>query len=361
MADSPFDRLCERLGEDFPAIRDARQKSSEACARLRGLARNGGVTENHAVVTPPDTTLVVFGSLARGDFTAASDTDWTLLIDSPADPHHRSCAHEFDQRVAGAGFTKPGPAGVFGSMSFSHDLVHKIGGEHDSNTNLTQRVLLLFESASIARPEVHMRVVRNVLRRYIDYERSFLADTGRKYKVPRFLLNDLVRFWRTMAVDYVCKRWERGDEGWALRNMKLRFSRKLLFVSGLLTCFSCYLDKVVPREERFFRDQQEAARQVLGHMAGKLMAPLEVLSDVLANRTREETALRVLRAYDCFTEAMGDDRREHLASLSPEASYADVVFNELRTHSHDFNAGLTAMFHDDDRDLAELMRKYGAF
>ena len=42
------------------------------------------------------------------------------------------------------------------------------------------------------------------------------------YRPPRFLLNDVIRYWRTICVDYVGK--ERGGAGekWALRNLKLR-------------------------------------------------------------------------------------------------------------------------------------------
>src|SRR6185295_11361298 len=92
---------------------------------------------------PSDTSIVVFGSLARGEYTEGSDVDWTLLIDGQADEGHYAQAQAIGRLLEGSGFHQPGPTGVFGNFAFSHPILHQIGGQDDINKNTTQRILLL--------------------------------------------------------------------------------------------------------------------------------------------------------------------------------------------------------------------------
>lgn len=97
----------------------------------------------------PDVGIVVFGSLGRGEWTSGSDVDWTIIVDGRAAPEHRQLAHDFRSLVDRLGLNQPNATGAFGDLTFSHELVHQIGGDADSNPNLTQRMLLLLESRSL--------------------------------------------------------------------------------------------------------------------------------------------------------------------------------------------------------------------
>ena len=96
-----------------------------------------------------DTTVMLFGSIAREEMTLGSDTDWILLVDGQAFPEHEDQTRDVACTLKKNGFGEPGRSGVFGCMVASHSMVHKIGGEDDTNSNTTRRVLLLFESFPI--------------------------------------------------------------------------------------------------------------------------------------------------------------------------------------------------------------------
>jgi hypothetical protein len=310
-----------------------------------------------------DWSIVAFGSIARNEWTTGSDLDWTLLIDGMARTGHFGMTQDIAHRLQLAKFKRPGPTGVFGNMAFSHDIIHRIGGENDTNRNTTQRILLLLESTVIGgRAAAHERVIRGILERYLEEDTSFLTPGSQKYKVPRFLLNDIVRFWRTMAVDFASKQRERAGEGWGLRNTKLRMSRKLIFISGLLICFSCYLN---PSTEIKTADlgAGQPVHPLINHLlpyVGK--TPLEILADALISYGAAPKLSRaIFDSYDQFLTLLDSSKtRKHLEKLKSSDARNDKTFGIVRKISKRFDDALTEFFLDNPK-LAPLTRKYGVF
>jgi len=254
---------------------------------------------------------------------------------------------------------EPGRTGIFGNLIFSHELVHQIGGENDPNSNITRRLLLLLESRTIGSADAYSRVIRVILERYFDQDSNLFDANKKHFRVPRFLLNDIVRFWRTMAVDFAGKQRERAGEGWALRNIKLRMSRKLIFATGLLMCFSCYTK--LPA----VTDGSEKSNDILIKHVSTFVErpPLEILADALLQYSiPAETVFELLDSYDLFLECLNDvKRRPHLEKLSYEDSISDTVFQQMREVGQKFQSGLDRLFFQDNDELKRLIRLYGIF
>jgi predicted nucleotidyltransferase len=298
--------------------------------------------------------LVLFGSLARGESTSQSDLDWTLLINGEVDGEHFRIRQSVRKKLQDAKKIEPGATGTFGGLAFSHDLVHCIGGQDDTNKNLTLRMLLLLESVSIGDDEPRQMVIRAILKRYLADDPSWTWRSDGK--LPRFLLNDVVRFWRTMAVDFADKFHDQEGEKWALRNAKLRFSRRLILLTGMLACFSWKLhglDSSTPETE-------QAISYFENYFA---RPPLEILADELIRAEAEpETCRTIFSAYDQFLSILDDPAsRAELETVPRELADKSSVFQRVRKISHEFRDALLNWLNLPQTPLSALVKQYALF
>jgi predicted nucleotidyltransferase len=340
----------------LPTARDAASKTREELDELL----SAGIGK----YTSEDTSLVVFGSVARGEWTSGSDLDWTYLIDGQANSDHLLIAQKIQKLLKDHNekFRPPGQTGTFGNMAFSHDIIHQIGGQNDTNRNTTQRILLLLESAPIGRSnQAHERIIRGVVSRYLEEDTHLLTADSRQYRIPRFLLNDIVRFWRTMAVDFASKQRDRAGEGWGLRNAKLRMSRKLIFVSGLLVCFGCNLDMSL--QKKISTREGDVKLNLVNHIREQVrLTPLEILADAVERyRISNTVAQELFSAYAEFLRVLDDKKsREALENLRASDSRTDPTFRHVTDISKAFEHALDHIFFENSQ-LAPLTRKYGVF
>jgi predicted nucleotidyltransferase len=347
-------KSAELLNSDV--LRKSREASVQVCERLDSvLSAKIGKYANE------DASLVVFGSLARGEWTAGSDLDWTYLIDGQAIPDHLVVAQKIKKALKESAneFRAPGQTGTFGNMAFSHDIIHHIGGENDTNKNMTQRILLLLESRAIGkRSEAYDRVIRGAVNRYLEEN---LTGNSKNYRVPRFLLNDIVRFWRTMAVDFASKQRDRAGEGWGLRNAKLRMSRKLIFASGLLVCFSSTLDQDL--QGQISTDKNDIKLTLVNHIRDHVQStPLQILANSMDRyEIPNSIAKELFDSYAEFLKVLDDEySRKALDALRSENSRTDPTFQRIRKIGDSFEHALDHIFFENPQ-IASLVRKYGVF
>jgi hypothetical protein len=320
-AGSPLERLQQETGRDFGALLGARALTTRRIAERRALLSDLAIDERAAVV--------LMGSWGRHELTGGSDDDYLVLVRGIAPADGWSSAHDTAAAIAErfardpGGFGAPGRQGIFAEVVFSADLL-RVGLDDDTNTNLTRRMLLVLESVAAYHEDVLAGARRDLI---FDYLRDALKDR----RPPRFLLNDLVRYWRTIGVDFVAKDRERGGSGWGLRNAKLRTSRKLLFASGLLPVLRCH----------------EHAAEAIGPFLAEQFAlpPADRVADAFLRYGAADAGADVLAAYDAFLALVDDAevRAELRAIDSRAAADASPHFREVSELGATIDRGLLAL------------------
>jgi predicted nucleotidyltransferase len=103
VVDSAIDKLAARLGANWENLRAARE---------RALEKRRALEADLSEFNSADSSIIVFGSLGRDEFTAGSDLDWTLLVDGIADPAHLDVAFAIKDRLEKLEHKPPGREAV---------------------------------------------------------------------------------------------------------------------------------------------------------------------------------------------------------------------------------------------------------
>jgi len=311
--------LVEQTGVDATNILVARAHTASRVAELKtAFAAAEPMASNLAICA--------FGSWARQELTQGSDDDWAVIVggDFADDDAEVVAAITLARGHLGGDGHAPGSQSVFGCPFAVEKLVEHIGLDSDTNTNLTRRMLLLLESRELA-GTIHADAWRTVLRRYLD---RGLKD----FRPPRFLLNDLVRYWRTICVDFEGKDpdGDGNDPKWVSRNAKLRTSRKLLFAGGLIPILLCELC---------------AKAEIAGFLERWLTAPpLDRIAAAFLWADAEEEGARAVAAYERWMAIQADERaRAELKQLTQATRGASDLFREISEIGRDFERALLVL------------------
>lgn len=325
----PLKELAEAADRDFPHLFDACERTDSGLKERRALLAH--------LQHSPEASVVLMGSWGRGEVTAGSDDDFMVLVDGAegleVEPTIEDVSKVLEER--------PSEDGPFAEPVFSENLVNDIGLDADSNKNLTRRLLFLLESTPVSGDEgVYRSVRRKILSRYLD-------ESVKPYHPPRFLLNDVVRYWRTICVDFAAKEWK-GPEKWGIRNAKLRTSRKVLFASGLLPLLEC------------FRLDEESIREFVEREL--TMPPTDRIARAFLRNDAVDEGARALGAYDEFVGRLHETAfRDALEAVTRETSRDSAEFAKAEEIGKELQGGLLALLYEASPGLAKVVRDYAIF
>lgn len=174
------------------------------------------------------------GSLGRLELTQTSDLDlfFISMSDYKKDLMRKNLnRYLFFSKLYDVnceiGFTEPSKCGEYWDFINRNDLLDIGSRKEDFNNSFTARLLLILESKPIYNEEAYECLVRKIISQYFadykDHQSEFY---------PLFLMNDILRYWYTLTLNYEYRRDDKDDKNkknW--KRLKLKFSR-------LLTCFS---------------------------------------------------------------------------------------------------------------------------
>jgi hypothetical protein len=274
-------------------------------------------------VAPQGCIVVTCGSFARKEASTDSDIDFFFITNEESIERPSSgWTSNVESKISGIVKIEPSSNGAFARCENRDEMLCNIGGESDTNAKITRRILFLLEGEWLVDEAGAKHVRRCILERYI-------GETVADHHLALFLLNDIIRYWRTIAVDYEFKTGEGvNPKPWGIRNIKLVFSRKLLYASGL---FSVALTVNKTREKKI-----EMLEQLFD------LPVIERMTEICG----ESNMRAVLNTYDKFLDKLADtDIRNRLKSLKRNER-DDKVFRELKNDGHCFARELLKLFED---------------
>jgi predicted nucleotidyltransferase len=220
----------------FDLLKERRDSSAERLQELRG--RISAIPE---LSEQSNLSIYVTGSYGRLEAHSASDLDLFFISDGDRQVD-RTAKILIDAeliRIAGAmGFPPFSNDAQYLEIHSLNEMLDKLGGAEDDFKNFfTARMLLLLESRPVYGDAAYKRILTEIIGAYF---RDYHDHTG-DFR-PLFLVNDILRFWKTLCLNYENRRNRTEDRALKnkhhLRNLKLKFSHLLICFSTIIPLFA---------------------------------------------------------------------------------------------------------------------------
>lgn len=189
------------------------------------------------------------------------------------------------------------------------DMRKKLGGRSDDYANLfTARLLLLLESLPIHNESLYVGVLDQITGSYFRDYQDHVEDFR-----PTFLVNDILRFWKTLCLNYEHSRNSLGGNATEARkshsrNLKLKFSR-------MLTCFSLVIPLAAPRASIGPQECVDLMRE----------RPLERLRQIAIQSQHAGLWEKLADDYSWFLNSTGRPREEVLDWIGSNANRQEAL------------------------------------
>lgn len=225
------------------------------------------------------------------------------------------------------GFPEFTGGGEYLNVHYVDDILETLGSPRDDYENhFTARLLLLLESQPLHDDELYDDILTYIIDAY------FRDFTGHEDDFQAlFLVNDIIRFWRTLCLNYESPRNPSSDNGNQRpsakdhrKNLKLRYSR-------LLTCFSA----ILPLAEKRLNVSPADVLQIVKTSPLDRIRNLELSGDAMDVRDR------VLENYAWFlrmTDAPKADQLEWIdqpenrsGAFDKAQDFGDGMYDVLRS------------------------------
>jgi len=242
------------------------------------------------------TCISVAGSFGRFEASSLSDLDYIIISDD--EDEYNNVKDFLIDIMHKKKLKTPNSSGVFSLRIPTLELINIAGAKYENLDHLAQRMLLLLESKPIFNKQKYEELQLEILNKYLEYLRN------EPDKFPLYLLNDTIRYFRWICVNYQFSFWKENEK-WALRNIKLRHSRVIMYAGMLLVLLNS--SKLKDKKAYIVESLQ--------------LTPLERIVSVFKNNGCSYDC--VLETYEFFLSKLNDE----VVRNSLQVEYQDRLEN----------------------------------